>query len=265
MTRLREDLVRVAGRALGLYARGDAVVQAARMRTAALLKRALEGALTEDERTRISIEVYASLGQVSHADRPLFAWEEVFFAEALPPPPARILVAGAGAGREVRALLDLGYEVDAFEPAASSHAALAARFGGRGRMEKGAFADLTERGALAALRGQTYDAVLCGWSSFGHVIGARAREETLRALAALAPNGPVLASFWLGPEPRDTFTAHAGFMHCFSEGELRALASAVARELVLETSGAFPHATFRPQDPRAPSPSLRGRARSPSG
>jgi hypothetical protein len=265
MSRLRDELVRATGRALGVYARGDGLVQSARRRTEAGLARLLERVLTEEERTAVSIAVYASLGQETHADRPLFAWESVFFADVLPKPPARVLVAGAGAGREVRALLELGYEVDAFEPAATSHAALRARFGSRGRMLRGAYADLSERGALGALHTTTYDAVLCGWTSFGHVIGASTREATLRTLTKLAPEGPVLTSFWLGPLPHDRFTAHAGFMHCFAEDELHALARAVSRDLHLETSAAFPHAAFMPRVQRAPSPSPRGRARSPSG
>jgi len=46
-----------------------------------------------------------------------------------PPPPARLLLHGAGAGRELFALLAMGYTVDAYEPVASFVNAASARSG----------------------------------------------------------------------------------------------------------------------------------------
>src|SRR5687767_14651727 len=46
----------------------------------------------------------------------LFDWEEQVVREHFPPPPARVVVTGAGAGREVLALLRLGYDAVGFEP-----------------------------------------------------------------------------------------------------------------------------------------------------
>src|SRR5215210_627639 len=46
----------------------------------------------------------------------LFPWEESVIERFFPQPPARVLIGGAGSGREAFALLELGYEVVAFEP-----------------------------------------------------------------------------------------------------------------------------------------------------
>jgi len=56
----------------------------------------------------------------------LFNWEQEAFARAFPAPPARVLVGGAGGGREAFALAERGYEVVAFEPSAALAAAMAA-------------------------------------------------------------------------------------------------------------------------------------------
>src|SRR5262245_29124446 len=55
----------------------------------------------------------------SSAFRHLFPWEKNVVATYFPPPPARVLIGGAGGGREVLALAEMGYEVVAFEPSAA--------------------------------------------------------------------------------------------------------------------------------------------------
>src|SRR5512142_2340602 len=47
--------------------------------------------------------------------RGLFGWEKEAIARFFPAAPARVLVGGAGGGREVFALAEMGYEVVAFE------------------------------------------------------------------------------------------------------------------------------------------------------
>src|SRR5450432_8359 len=46
----------------------------------------------------------------------LFGWERSLFAEACIPKTGRVLLAAAGGGRELKALLEAGYSVTAFEP-----------------------------------------------------------------------------------------------------------------------------------------------------
>jgi hypothetical protein len=51
----------------------------------------------------------------------LFPWEEQVIDRFFPSSPARILVDGAGGGREVFALAERGYEVVAFQDGAAAH------------------------------------------------------------------------------------------------------------------------------------------------
>jgi hypothetical protein len=246
---VRSAIVHAVAAGAAAYARVDGVVLAAREKVRRGIEASLTRAFSDAERTEVSIAIYSRLGQVDHNDRPLFAWEQAFFARHLPKPPARVLVGGAGAGREVRALLDLGYAVDAFEPAAVAYGALEARFGTAGTMRRGTYEDLRSEGALADLRAHRYDAVVCGWSSLGHVLGEDTRADAMRALDRLAPRGPILTSFWMGETAQDVFQSHAGFMHRFTREEVLALGDVVFRETVFGEGidrGVFPHAAFIP-------------------
>jgi len=119
-----------------------------------------------------------------------------------------------------------------------------------------------------------YDAVLLGWGALSHVILPSVRERTLATAAALAPDGPVLASFLLRGQDRrsgrsrrlgcaigdrigrargvteDTgevsFSTNLGFAYVFGKGELEALAASCDRQLVWDREPGFPHATFLP-------------------
>ena len=59
--------------------------------------------------------------------RGLFAWEREALAHPAFPRGGRLLLGGAGGGRELVALAAMGYTVDAFEPAGALLAALAAQ------------------------------------------------------------------------------------------------------------------------------------------
>ena len=72
-----------------------------------------------EEKDAIIRACYTSTHHVRGGGRTtLFDWEETWFAQDLPPAPARILVGGCGWGREVRALKDRGYSVVGFDPLA---------------------------------------------------------------------------------------------------------------------------------------------------
>jgi hypothetical protein len=278
-----QRVTRVAGRsydllkaATALYARADLyaerLLQALRLGTEGVLG----AALTSAEKTDLTIALYGV--RTVALDTQLSEWEARWYAQALPPAPARLLLAAAGHGRELVPLCEAGYAVDAFEPAAKHAAVLRDRAGHRAETARGSFADLSatvlrgEVNALHAFSRRSYDAVILGWGSFTHVLDARDREELLRACVRLAGHGPVLASFWVGGEGvtrsralelgaalgrrlaawRDVtatvpsgqvFRTHCGFAHEFTRAEVEGLAARCGRRVVWGEYG-YPHVTF---------------------
>jgi len=157
-------------------------------------------ACTAEELSRLTTRLYdASLVRYT-PDAGLRQWELDWFAAYLPPAPARILVGGAGAGREVGPLLTRGYVVDAFD-AVPRYAAECAALPGIGLARCLDFADFErqwlepEAGGEASFAAAPYDAVVLGWCSLDHVLVPADRERLLRAACAATPNGPVLTSF----------------------------------------------------------------------
>jgi len=179
----------------------------------------------------------------------LFNWETEV-VRVLPAPPGRILVGGAGGGREAFALAALGYRVTAFEPSrvlARSMAEKARSLGAAvescvGRYEQLPELERVDDGAALDLRaGPRFDASLLGWASYSHVRTRRERVATLRAFADVT-DGPVIFSFYLLRAPRggaargrlarvadaigvkadnSRFTPFIGFYHLSSAEELR--------------------------------------------
>jgi hypothetical protein len=139
----------------------------------------------------------------NHNRSGLVRWERDAVAAWFPPPPARVLVYGAGAGREVLALSGLGYDVRAFE----CHPDLVAAGN----------AILAEEQLACRIRllaedrppppdSTQCDAVLIGWSAFTHVQSRAARVELLRGLRAVAlPHAPLLLSFFVRTNERFRF------------------------------------------------------------
>jgi hypothetical protein len=150
----------------------------------------LEGALSPAERVALGRALYAdALGpRPGVADSP-FDWELAWWAAALPAAPAHLLVGGAGAGREVRALLARGYRISACDPVPAAAAALAGLLGS----DAAACADHESPHRWPGP--PRVDAVLFGWGSLTHVLEAAGRRRALEAAAART-DGPVLASVW---------------------------------------------------------------------
>lgn len=130
----------------------------------------------------------------------LFPWEIELLA---PPFPARgrIIVGGAGGGREALALLERGYSVVAFDPASelvrAGEPALAA-FGGVLRCASYEDVVRCARGDESALSDafrEPFDGVVLGWGSLSLVISDAERLSLFRALRTLAPRAPVLLTF----------------------------------------------------------------------
>ena len=135
--------------------------------------------------------------------RGLFDWEEAVVGRFFPAPPARVLVGGAGGGREALALIEKGYSVVAFDPAEGLIKALRARAGGETRLRtySGSYADLP---ALVDLSDQRvvdltaeppFDAAIVGWSSWAHLRTDDERLDTLARFSRLT-RGPILASYY---------------------------------------------------------------------
>ncbi|MFT3914550.1 MAG: hypothetical protein QM704_10665 [Anaeromyxobacteraceae bacterium] len=165
-----------------------------------------------EDRAALTALVYAKqsayLPGGAHFQGGLFGWER----RALDAPPfpssGRVLVGAAGAGREVRALVDRGFSVVAFDPCAPfADAARTLATDDRATFVQASYEDLVRAvegrgGPLDFLRANPpFDMVILGWGSFSHVMPAASRLALLRALRALAPRAPVLISFALEPEP----------------------------------------------------------------
>jgi hypothetical protein len=213
----------------------------------------------------------------------LFAWERESLATAPFPASGRVLLGGAGGGRELAGLCALGYEVVAFEPAPTLAEALAtvAAAHPNATAMRGSYAELAraargDGGPLASLVGGRFDGVVLGWASLSHLTEATERAELLAALHTLAPAAPVLLSY-LGPDydgrangrverlraplrrglarvagrapaaEGEGFVPGAGFYQRFTAGEIEALAAGAGYEVALHEREPYPHALLRPR------------------
>jgi len=231
-------------------------------------------ALTTTEQTRLSGSLYDRFARPDDQSDGLQQWERRWFERDLPEAPARVLVPAAGAGRECLALLDAGYEVDAFDPSPKAVRRAQSSFAGRARIAQASYSDLG--GSKLSFLHPSYDAVLLGWGSLSHVIGPDERSTLFRAVDRLAGNGVVLASFYLaGSKPRQVgravrvgaalgnivgerratnpepveFTHWGGFIRAFAPEEIEALAASVDRRVDWhhgEGTPRMPHVTLRP-------------------
>jgi SAM-dependent methyltransferase len=177
----------------------------------------------------------------------LFPFEEHAVSELFPPPPARVLLGGAGGGREAFALAERGYEIVAFEPAPQLVEQLEQSRGKLAiRVQRGAYDDL-ER----LFPDERFDAGIFGWGSFSHLRSHQARADALREYGRLTP-GPILVSFLAvkseptrrlaqfrralprraDRDPHDVFAMSIGLYHPVDEEEVRGLAEEAGLEIV---------------------------------
>jgi SAM-dependent methyltransferase len=204
----------------------------------------------------------------------LFNWEQEAIARVFPEPPARVLIGGAGGGREAFALAARGYEVVAFEPSPPLADSMAAHaVDGRVRALVGRYEDLprvtvpNSDAAISLDELPPFDASLFGWTSYSHVRHRANRVRALREMAAVT-DGPVIVSFYLatGHSQRpgrmrklatalgltggpDHFTTHVGFYHLSTPGELRLEAAEAGLEILHEcydsSDGRWPFIVLR--------------------
>jgi hypothetical protein len=201
----------------------------------------------------------------------LFEWEARLLEHPRVPRGGRVLLGGAGGGRELRALCERGYQVTAFEPCEALERearSVAAAWPGA-RVVRGAYRDLGAavegEGALVSLRVDApYTLVIAGWRSLSHVLDAGDRLAVFKAFASLAPDAPTLVSFLSrrgAPRPEGravrairrtlarsgapaslpdgaAFIPSAGFAVALARAEMEEIAVAIDRELVVcETEG----------------------------
>jgi len=120
-----------------------------------------------------------------------------------PKPPVRVFVPGCGGGREVLGLYQLGYLVDAVEPA---HRLATTAGATLSRLEGVRVRNLSVQ-AWAHDNADEFAAILTGWGLWTSLLSRQDRLQVLKAFARACPDGPVLISFWRsepnpeGPSP----------------------------------------------------------------
>ncbi|KQS68829.1 hypothetical protein [Modestobacter sp. Leaf380] len=190
---------------LSVYLRGDRLLESLVQRVRGVWDGLWLGFLDEEQLARLDQAYYdgeAVYLTEAHNRRGLFPWEEHVVREHLAPG-SRVLVTGAGGGREVLALLAAGFDVQGYEP----NAALAS-FGSTLTEADGfgARVHVSDRSVVPA--GVTADAVVLGWGSYMLVPSRAQRVELLRtAAAATGGRGVVVLSYFPMPADRRQFTA----------------------------------------------------------
>jgi hypothetical protein len=169
------------------------------------------GLLSNEQLDRMTAKRYAgsfqSYAETSYLNSGLFLWEREAIHRYFPTA-GRVLVAAAGAGREIIALAKSGYEVDGFDCCPPLLEC--------GRDE------LTKQGIDARLdyappssvpeSDREYDAILVGFSGYMYIAGRENRIAFLKDLCGfLHPGAPLLISFMEGfSGHRRTWTARLG-------------------------------------------------------
>jgi hypothetical protein len=207
----------------------------------------------------------------------LFSWEENVISTYFRPPPARLLIGGAGGGREVLALASMGYEVVAFEPSAALAAAMAGTVakGSNVRVYRASYEDLPslyparpEEPSGSLETELEFDVGILGWGSYSHIRNEQQRIRTL-SLFARYVRGPILVSFYQfgGKTPPkrvermsrllkigsgDRFSVYIGFTHDVIAAELATAAERSGLSIVHlneeSTLTNWPHAVLCPTE-----------------
>ena len=197
----------------------------------------------------------------AHITQGLHPWERAMAARF--PPGARVVVTSAGAGREVFALTELGFDVVGFEP--------------NPQLLEAGRRVLPDPSALRPSRRDEFpaaappaDVVVIGWGSYMLVRGKAARTALLRgATAAIPVGGLVLVSFFVRPPVRYFSVAHIvarlvhrltrrrrgeapelgdalspNYVHYFTRDEIVGEAADVGLHLVEYHSQPYGHALF---------------------
>ena len=219
-------------------------------------------------------------------ERGFFDWERRAVTEPPFPHAGRILLGGAGGGRELVQLCRCGYDVVAFEPSKElcDGARRAASCFSNSVVVRASYRDLVaaaqeHTGPLAShVLDTSFDAVLFGWASFNYVFTEADRRDVLCATRTIAPKAPLLLSFLMAQDAENgrldrlrpgirkickllgapsarshggTFWLwpHAGFVHLVSQIELEAAAASSGYRIryFRQPVDSCPHAMLIPQ------------------
>jgi SAM-dependent methyltransferase len=212
-------------------------------RAAMVLQYAAVGTMTSRELREAIRESWQGFhGRDEDIATGLLDWERDL-VERFVAPGARVLIVGAGSGRDVVPLVERGCAVTGVEPA--SQALAVAR---RVLRERGLAATLVDGFFEDAVIAGPFDVVMFSYYSYSYIPGSSRRVGTLRkARALLADDGRILVSYSTVPpphgmliaagraagaicrtdwrlEPGDVITAHSsalhGYAHAFAEGEI---------------------------------------------
>jgi len=150
---------------------------------------------------------FSSLAEEAYLNSGFFIWEREAIRRYFSPG-GRILVAAAGAGREMIALARAGFLVDGFDCCAPLVEA------GRNELRKQGIHAKLEYVPPSAVPGRDghYDAVLVGFSGYMYIAGRDRRIRFLRDLCRfLNPGAPLMVSFTEGSSGRRrVWTARIG-------------------------------------------------------
>jgi SAM-dependent methyltransferase len=218
-----------------------------------------------------------------HFERGLFDWEEKLMSASPFPEQGRLLLGGAGAGRELAPLCRRGFQIVAFEPApelAAAARAVARDYPGAAVVQA-SYEDLVDavaRGSgplVGAVRGHAFDAVILGWGSFSHVLDPARQKRLLEASRQLSPSGPLLLSYFAasaeggrlerlrvrlrrllattgarnaGDAGRVRFLESSGFVCFHTREEIAHLASDAGYRIALFGSSALDYALLVPRE-----------------
>ena len=131
--------------------------------------------------------------------RDWFPWERAALDTWFPSAPARVLVGGAGGGREALLLAEAGHDVTGFDPVAPLVQAFADAARDRCRVFVGRYEALPAvsrlDGTIEEFEEGSFDAGIMGWGSVAHVRRDEERVEAVRAFVRLV-RGPVLISVY---------------------------------------------------------------------
>jgi len=205
--------------------------------------------------------------------RELFPWERELFTSDPFPPAGRILLGAAGDGREMIWLLDMGYEVVAFEPSGLVDDAIEATIGDpKVKVIRASYRTLIDGlehglGPLTGAVASAFDAVILGWGSLSHVWDGGERSRLVMGLHRRWPRTPVFMSFFHRderraepqrvlrrvlrlcgapgcPAPGLRFMHESGFAQEFSTSEIERLAVGAGYRVVRLVLDPFPHAVL---------------------
>jgi hypothetical protein len=142
------------------------------------------------------------MGGSAHNESGLFEFEQRAIERFFPSPPASILVAACGGGRELFGLVERGYRIaSAYDPVASFIEALRCDprvLDAKDRLCVGTHQALDSIAPVSDQHpGGRIDAVIVGWGSYTHLLRAARRVRFLRSLRSRCPQGPVLLSFFV--------------------------------------------------------------------